>query len=61
MDSGSKIFVRNDLSKEERHTESLLLKRGELSSGKVLISHIQIKGLQLFVNVSSNCIPEVGD
>ena len=51
MDSGSKIFVRKDLSKEERHTESLLLtERRTLLGEGIQSSRIRIKGSQLFVD-----------
>ena len=51
MDSGSKIFVRKDLSKEERRTESLLLtERRTLLGEGIQSSRIRIKGSQLFVD-----------
>ena len=54
MDSGSKIFVRKDLSKEERRTESLLL-RTLLGEG-IQSSRIRIKGSQLFVDAELSVI-----
>ena len=51
MDSGSKIFVRKDLPKEERRTESLLLKERRTLLGEgIQSSRIRIKGSQLFVD-----------